>query len=164
MAPDALAPWAAWLAATPVAAAMRDGVWLYPVVETVHIVGFSLLVGAVAMFDLRVLGCARRLSVRLLAAHLLPWAVASLLLIVPAGVAMFASQPRDFLGNPTFLLKLALLVAAGVNAALFHVGVYRGVAHWDLDRAAPPLARAQAALSLLLWIAIIGCGRMLAYT
>ncbi len=164
MVPAWLAACAAWLHATPVAAAMREGVWLYPVVETVHIAGFSILVGAVAMFDLRVLGCARQLPVRSLGAHLLPWAVASLLLIVPAGLLMFASQPGDFLANSTFALKLALIALAGVNAALFHVGVYRGVAAWDVGTAAPPCARVQAALSLLLWVAVIACGRLLAYT
>jgi hypothetical protein len=162
--PAWLAACSAWLAATPVAAAMREGVWLYPLVETVHIAGFSILVGAVAMFDLRVLGCARQLPVRGLGAHLLPWAAASLLLIVPAGLLLFASQPADFLGNPTFALKLALIATAGVNAALFHAGVYRGVAAWDVAAPAPRRAKAQAALSLLLWAGVIACGRLLAYT
>ena len=94
----------------------------------------------------------------------LPWAAASLLLIVPAGLLMFASQPADFLGNPTFALKLALIATAGVNAALFHVGVYRGVAAWDVATPAPRRAKAHAALSLLLWVAVIACGRLLAYT
>ncbi len=156
--------WAEWVAATPVAQAMRDGVWLYPVVEIVHITGFAVLVGAVALFDLRLLGCARALPLRPLAAHLLPWAVASLLLIVPAGLLMFATQPRDFLSNDTFLLKMALLLAAGVNAALFHLGPWRRAAEWEVDVATPPGARLHALLSLLLWVGIIACGRLLAYT
>jgi hypothetical protein len=152
-----------WLAATPLSQAMRGSPWLYPVVETVHIAGFAVLVGAVALFDLRVLGCAKTLPLRALGRHLLRWALASLLLVIPAGVLLFASQPREFLSNPVFLLKLALLATAGLNAAAFHAGAYRGVAAWDAGHAAPPLARAQAALSLLLWLAIITCGRMLAY-
>jgi len=157
-------PWADWLAATPVAQAMRDGVWLYPIVEIFHITGFAVLVGAVALFDLRLLGCARALPLRPLAAHLLPWAVASLLLIVPAGLLMFATQPRDFLSNQTFLLKMALLLAAGVNAALFHLGPWRHVTAWEVDVATPLNARLHALLSLLLWVGIIACGRLLAYT
>lgn len=164
MAPAWLAAFVAWLHATPVAAAMRQGVWLYPLVETAHIAGFSILVGAVALFDLRVLGCASGLPVRALGAHLLPWAVASLLLVVPAGLLMFASQPADFIGNRTFMLKLALLALAGLNAALFHTGVYRGAAAWDVATPAPRRAKAQAALSLLLWLGVIACGRLLAYT
>jgi len=154
---------AEWLASTPLSQAMREHLWLYPVVETVHITGFAVLVGAVALFDLRVLGCARSLPVRALGRHLLRWALASLLLVVPAGVLLFSSQPLEFIANPVFRLKLALLAMAGLNAASFHAGVYRSVATWDMERPAPPLARAQAALSLLLWISVIACGRMLAY-
>ena len=112
-------PWtdaAAWVASTPVAAAMRGHAWLYPIVETAHILGFAVLVGAVAMFDLRVLGFGRELPVRALARHLLPWSVGSLLLVVPTGLLMFSTQPIEMLGNPVFLLKLCLIAAAGVNA------------------------------------------------
>ena len=148
----------------PLAQALREHAWLYPAVETLHIVGFAVLVGAVAMFDLRVLGCARRLPVDALAAHLLRWAVASLLLIVPAGLLLFASAPGDFLTNRTFGLKLALIALAGANALAFHLGVYRGVAGWNVAAPAPLRARAHALLSLLLWIGVIACGRLLAYT
>ena len=154
---------AGWLAETPLARAMRDSLLLYPIVEIVHIVGFCILVGAVAMFDLRVLGCGRALPVSALGRHLLPWSLGSLALIVPAGLAMFSTQPKDFLSNPVFLLKLALIAAAGVNALLFHVGVYRSVGVWDKGTASPPLAKAQALLSLALWLAVICCGRLLAY-
>lgn len=157
-------PWtdaAAWVASTPVAAAMRGHAWLYPIVETAHILGFAVLVGAVAMFDLRVLGFGRELPVRALARHLLPWSVGSLLLVVPTGLLMFSTQPIEMLGNPVFLLKLCLIAAAGVNALLFHLGPYRGAAGWQ--DGIPGWARLQAALSLLLWMAVITCGRMLAY-
>ncbi|QBQ39342.1 hypothetical protein E1742_08520 [Pseudoduganella plicata] len=143
---------------------MREAAWLYPIVEIVHITGFAVLVGAVALFDLRVLGCARALPLRALAAHLLPWAVGSLLLIVPAGLLMFSSQPGDFLGNRTFTLKMALLLAAGINAAFFHLGPWRRVSAWDVGAATPARARLHAALSLLLWVGVISCGRLLAYT
>ena len=78
-----------------IAAAMRDSLWLYPTVETVHIVGFVVLVGAVFLFDLRLLGFSRRLSVRQLALHLLPWSAAALILIVPTGILMFASAATN---------------------------------------------------------------------
>lgn len=153
-----------WLEASALAQAMRGGLWLYPVVETVHILGFVILVGAVAMFDLRVLGCARGLPVDALGRHLLPWAVASLALVVPAGLMLFSAHPQDFLGNRVFLFKLGLIALAGVNALLFHLGPYRTVAAWNSGVAAPAAARAHALASLALWIAVIGCGRFLAYT
>ncbi|WP_273029492.1 hypothetical protein [Massilia timonae] len=133
---------------------------MYPIVEIVHIVGFTVLVGAAAMFDLRLLGFGRALPVQALARHLLPWSWFGLLLIVPSGLWMFSTQP-ELLANGVFLLKLALIVAAGVNALVFHAGPWRGAAGWPAG--APAWARLHAALSLLLWIAVIACGRLLAY-
>ncbi|MGZ8287785.1 MAG: DUF6644 family protein [Telluria sp.] len=153
-----------WLEASPVGAAMRGSTWMYPIVEIVHISGFVILVGSVAMFDLRVLGFARTLPVQALARHLLPWAVASLGLIVPAGLMMFSAHPHDFAGNKVFQLKLALIGAAGLNAAAFHLGALRSVASWNVDVPAPALARFHAAASIGIWFAVICCGRLLAYT
>ena len=153
----------AWLAGTPLSLAMREGAWLYPIVEIVHIAGFSVLVGSVVLFDLRVLGCARTLPVAALGDHLLRWALASLLLVVPAGLLLFSAHPVELSANPAFLVKLVLIVVAGLNALAFHLLPYRSVAGWDRDSAAPPLARAGAALSILLWLGVITCGRMLAY-
>lgn len=153
-----------WLEATSLAAAMRGSLWMYPIVEIVHITGFVVLVGSVAMFDLRVLGFARTLPVQALGRHLLPWAVAALALIVPAGLMMFSAHPHDFASNKVFQLKLVLIGAAGVNAALFHAGAYRRAATWNQGVQAPPAARAHAVASLAIWIAVICCGRLLAYT
>ena len=149
--------------ALAIAKAMREQLWLYPAVEVVHIVGFVVLVGSVVMFDLRVLGLSRGVPVRGLARHLLPWSVAALLLIVPSGLLMFAAHAGDFLGNRAFQVKMALLLAAGMNAAFFHTGPYQTVAQWDTDAAAPLAARASVALSIVLWIGVIACGRLLAY-
>ena len=153
-----------WLETTPLSMAMRSSLWLYPIVEIVHIVGFVTLVGAVAMFDLRVLGFARSLPVHALGRHLLPWSLAGLALIVPAGLMMFSAHPHDFLNNRVFQVKLMLIAAAGINALLFHIGVYRSVAKWNKDVPAPALAKGQATGSLAIWIAVISCGRLLAYT
>lgn len=153
----------AWLAATPLSQAMRGDPWLYPVVEIVHILGFAVLVGGVVLFDLRVLGFARGIPVAALARHLLRWALASLLLIVPAGLLLFSAHPEELARNPVFQLKLVLIAAAGLNALAFHVFPYRGAAAWERERPAPPAARLQALLSILLWVCVISCGRLLAY-
>lgn len=132
--------------------------------EIVHITGFVLVVGAVLMFDLRLLGISRKLPLTLMARHLLRWSLAGLLLVVPAGLLMFSAHPQDFIANRVFLLKLALIMAAGINATVFHMGVWQGVAGWDTERAAPASARTHALLSIMLWISVIACGRLLAYT
>ena len=146
-----------------IAKAMRENLWLYPSVEIVHIVGFAILVGAVVMFDLRVLGVSKSIPVRALSRHLLPWSLAALLLIVPSGLAMFSAHAADFLNNRAFQLKMALLVTAGMNAAYFHTGPYQTVKEWDVDVKAPIAARISVALSIVLWLSIISCGRLLAY-
>ena len=156
--------WLATLEGSAFSQALRETVWLYPAIEVVHILGFSVLAGAIILFDLRVLGFAKSLPVNDLARHLLRWALAALLLIVPAGLAMFATQPLEFVGNRVFLLKLGLIAAAGLNALLFHLGVYRSVEGWNLGITAPGAARGQALLSILLWAGVITCGRLLAYT
>jgi hypothetical protein len=129
--------WLVWLETSASAVAMRQWLWLYPIVEIVHIVGFVVLVGAAVLFDLRLLGVSPHLSVTSMAGYLLPWARAS--------------------------LKLTGLVAAGLNVALFHVGTFKSVRVWDHDVVAPMTARIAALVSLILWIGIIACGRLLAY-
>ena len=144
--------------------AMRQSLWLYPIVEIVHLTGIALLVGSIAMLDLRLLGLSNAVPVRRLALHILPWTAASFLLIVPSGLAMFVAHAGDFIASPVFVLKISLILCAGVNAAVFHAGVFRGAAEWDVNRMPPAAARLSAALSLLLWISVIACGRLLAYT
>ncbi|GIZ50229.1 DUF6644 family protein [Noviherbaspirillum aridicola] len=153
-----------WIEQSALAEAMRTGLWTYPIVEIVHIVGFVLLVGSVAMFDLRLLGLGKALSVQALGRHLLRWTLLSLVLVVPAGLLMFSAHPSDFLGNPVFLLKLVLILLAGLNALLFHARVYRGAAEWDVGAEPPAAAKSHALVSLFTWIAVISCGRLLAYT
>jgi hypothetical protein len=153
--------------ASPLGVAMRQWLWLYPSVEIVHITGIALLFGSIAVLDLRLLGVSRSLSVKTLARHVLPWSVASFLLIVPSGLAMFAAHASEFIQSGVFVLKLCLILAAGLNAALFHAVTFRTADVWDLEEmrklAPPPSARLAGALSLLLWISVIACGRLLAY-
>ncbi|MGH7278985.1 MAG: DUF6644 family protein, partial [Candidatus Rokuibacteriota bacterium] len=137
--------------------------WLYPIVEIVHIVGFTVLVGAAVSFDLRLLGISRSLPVAGLERHLLPWARRALVLVVPSGVMMFMAHATEFLDNPAFLLKMLFLAAAGLNAGLFHRFTFRSVPLWDSETAAPAAAKLAAVASLGLWIGVISCGRLLAY-
>lgn len=146
------------------AVAMRQWLWLYPIVEIVHLTGIALLVGSIAILDLRLLGFGRTLPVRRLASHVLPWSAAAFLLIVPSGLLMFIAHAGEFIQSNVFVLKMCLILAAGANAAVFHAGAMRGAADWDVQRMPPPAARVAAGLSLALWVSVIACGRLLAYT
>jgi len=151
------------LEASALGQAMRQWQWLYPSVEIVHIAGIALLFGSIAILDLRLLGFSRQVSVRALSAHVLPWTAASFLLIVPSGLLMFTAHASDFIANPVLPVKMGLILLAGVNAALFHTITMRTAAAWDREAMPPPLARLAGAASLLIWISVIACGRLLAY-
>ena len=133
----------------------------HPVLVVTHTVGFVMLAGPAILFDLRVLGFSRRISVRALARHLLPCSAAALLLVLPTGVMMFNANANELLASPAFKVKMALLLAASVNAAIFHTGPFRSAAAWDADATAPLGARACAAVSIAAWLAIIACGQLL---
>jgi hypothetical protein len=153
-----------WLETSLMGATMRESLWMYPIVEIFHIIGFSVLVGSIVMFDLRILGLSKDIPVTAMARHLVRWSLLSLLFVIPAGIMMFTAHPGDFVANEIFLLKLTLIALAGINAVLFHLGVYRRVTSWNTLVTAPKLARVQALLSVVIWIAVISCGRLLAYT
>ena len=151
------------LEALPLAAAMRHSLWLYPIVEIIHILGFVVLAGSVAMLDLRLLGLSKTIPVTALARHILPWTLGALLLVLPSGLLMFIAHASDFISNPAFITKLTLLSLAAGNALWFHLGPYQSVGTWQTKLSPPIAAKASAALSLLLWLGVICCGRLLAY-
>jgi hypothetical protein len=155
--------WLGWLESTGVAVAMRQWLWLYPAVEIVHIVGFVILVGAAAMFDIRLLGGARHVPVVDMARHHLYWSRLSLVLVVPSGIAMFMAHATEMATNPAFRLKLLLIGAAGLNAWWCQLGPFRSVRCWNRGVAAPYAAKAAAVFSLVCWVGVITCGRLLAY-
>lgn len=155
--------WLLWLQEGAVGQAMRQSPLLYPVVEILHIVGFALLVGAIVGLDLRLIGAARWLSAAGLARHLLRLAIGGFCLALPMGALLFVTEAVSLSRNPVFLSKLALIALAGTNAVLFHLGAWRRVAGWDLQRP-PPAARVAGAVSMSLWLAVLACGRLIAYS
>jgi hypothetical protein len=80
---------------------------------------------------------------------------------------MFTAHASDFISSPVFILKMCLIMLAGLNAALFHAITFRTADVWDSEEMRklppPPSARAAGAFSLLLWVSVIACGRLLAY-
>jgi hypothetical protein len=152
-----------WIEQSALATAMRHELWLYPSIEILHIFGFVTLVGSIAMLDLRLLGLSRQIPVRALAGHLLPWTFGALIIIVPTGLMMFVAHASDCIANTAFVLKVSLIFGAGLNAAVFHMGPYRTVGQWDTAIATPAAAKFHAMVSLLIWMGVISCGRLLAY-
>lgn len=158
--------WVAWLDrlhTTPLAQAMRQSEWLYPAVEILHILGFCALVGAAALFDLRLLGISRQIPVQQMAAHLLPVAWVGFALAAPSGFLLLLSDAPSIGVSPIFLSKLALIGLAGVNAWVFHTRTARSLPAWNQHTHPPPAAKLGALFSLGIWIAVIALGRLIAY-
>jgi hypothetical protein len=127
----------------------------YPLLEVLHIVGIAALLGSLLLFELRVWGLGSALPIVALARLALPLSLGGFALAATSGALMFASQSAELIANRAFVVKMGLLLLAGLNAAFFHAR--GGTARLD------SLARAQTLLSLGLWLAVIFCGRWIAY-
>jgi hypothetical protein len=153
-----------WLAATRGSVALHESLYMYPLVESVHVLTLCLFVGLAAALDLRLLGLTfRRVPVSEVAARLLPFMAAGFIVMITTGSLLFYAIPVRSFHNVFFRLKMILLVLAGLNAWVFHARVYRRVFDWDLDPITPRAARIGGVASLILWAAIIVSGRMIAY-
>lgn len=152
-----------WLEKTPWAVAIRQSLWLYPALEIAHILGIVLLVGASFMFDLRLLGFSKNLPLNGLSRHLLPWSERGLFLIVPSGLLLFITNAKTLALDPVFWIKLLLLLVAGLNVFVFHRFVFNDKDDLRDSEELPLFSKVSAVISILVWIAIIACGRLLAY-
>ena len=153
-----------WLEATWVGSSVRQSLWLFPAIETVHLLGMALLVGTVAAFDLRLLGWAmHRRRVSELAWRLLPWSWVGFFVQVITGAMLFSSEAVHVYANPAFRVKMMLIILAGVHALVFHLTIYRDVASWDDDRVMPAGARVAGLLSILIWIGVVAAGRFIGF-
>src|SRR5688500_17913741 len=151
-----------WLEYTSMAVYIRRLPWLFPAIEIVHIVGFVFLVGSAFLFDLRLLGIARKLSVKEVADYVLPWSRRSLFIVIPSGLLLFITQAKALSASGVFGLKLILILIAFTNAGIFHRFTYRSVSDWSPSQT-PAAAKAAALISLVLWTFVITCGRLIAY-
>jgi hypothetical protein len=129
--------------------------WAYPALESAHLLGVALLVGSLAVLDLRVWGHGAALPAPALARLSLTLTALGFALAAASGLLMFTTQPQELLANRAFVLKMGLLMAAGANAAWFH-------ARGSLQRL-DGVARTQVLASMLMWVAAITCGRWIAY-
>ena len=142
--------------AAPVAA-LRESVFAYPLINSLHIVGVALLFGAIVALDLRLIGWRRAAGpVDELAQLLLPVAVGGLLLAIPAGLLLFATDARAYAASPLFQAKLLLIALAVTNALWLRTRDWRG------ERPQRHVALAACA-SILLWLGAIVLGRMVGY-
>lgn len=150
-----------WLGGWPGAVLLQQSGTAYLVVNAAHILAIGLLVGAVLPLDLRLIGFFRAVPLQVIGPFLQKIAFAGGVLAVMTGLWLFSVRPRDYAANPAFLAKMGLLVLAFGNVALQHAGGrFRSAVE---GQAVVPRVRAVAALSALLWLAVLVAGRWIGF-
>ena len=145
-------------------AGVRESLWLFPVIEIVHLLGMAALVGTIAAFDLRLLGWVlQRVRVTELAGRLFPWAWAGFAVQVVTGAMLFSSEAVKMVANPAFQVKMFLIFLAGVHAMVFHRTIYRDVAAWDECAVLPAGAKVAGLVSIVLWVGVVAAGRFIGF-
>lgn len=148
----------------PFAVAISESEWLFPTIETVHVLALCLVVGSIAMLDLRLLGVTtRKLGVLQLSDEVLPWTWTAFVVAAASGALMFSSAAAKYYMNVPFRLKICLLALAGINMAVFHFTAFRAVRDWNLVLPTPRSARIAATLSLVFWIGVVFAGRWIGF-
>lgn len=151
---------AEWLSQTPLSIALTDSENAFPAIESLHVIAITLVVGSIAIVDLRLLGlAARRRDASELIASILPITWSAFALGVATGILLFAANPIGYSANVYFLGKLVLLAIAGANMILFHVFAHR---HLATEGALAP--KLSGGVSLTLWVAIVTFGRLIGFT
>ena len=154
-----------WLQRTSLAVHVRDSLFAFPLIESTHVVGLTLVFGTIVIFDLRLLGLAStKRPFQRLAADILPWTWVAFLVSAATGALMFITNASVYYHNAYFRAKMTLLLLAAINMLVFELTTRRTVGSWDRSASAPPLGRAIAAISLVIWIGVIVTGRMIGFT
>jgi hypothetical protein len=150
---------------TGLASYIRHSLYVFPFLEAVHVMALAVVFGTVTIVDLRVLGLASTARpFQRVADELLRWTWAGFAVSVLTGATMFTTNARVYADNTAFRIKLVLLALAGLNMLIFHVTAGRTASRWEYGRSAPAIGRTAAALSIVLWMAIIFAGRVIGFT
>jgi hypothetical protein len=153
-----------WLHDTSFGTVIRESVWAEPIIETIHVLTLGVFLGFVILLDLRLLDLVlRRTPVSTIFRQLNPWLFGAFGVMLVTGVSLFAGDPVLFYGTIFFKLKMLMLLAAALNVVVFSLTTGRTMMQWDMLPATPRGAKVTGLLSLVLWIAVVACGRGIAY-
>jgi hypothetical protein len=154
-----------WLQGTGLAVRIRDSLYVFPLLESAHVIGLALVFGTIAVIDLRLLGVAStERSFRRMASDIFKWTWAAFALTALTGSLMFITNAVVYFNNVFFRAKIVLLLLAGINTLVFELTARRTIHRWDRAASAPPIGRTVATLSLVIWIAVIVAGRIIGFT
>lgn len=155
-----------WIEASPLGQGVRNSIWIFPVVESIHILAIVLLAFTAALIDLRLLGGGflRRRPVAEVARQLTPWMWRAIGLLILTGIVLFASEAASkCYDSKAFYVKMALIAIAVINAAISSAVVKSRADQWDHASSAPVRAKIMALISLVAWAGVVFAGRAIAY-
>ena len=152
-----------WLAhaAPPIAEFMRSK-WGWPMAESIHFLGLSMLVGCIGMFDLRLLGIGKRIPIAALH-KLIPLGLTGFAINITSGSLFLLTEPDQYIYNPSFQFKVLFIMIAGLNALSFYAMSWKRATAEGAPPEAPRYAKLVAVVSLSMWIGVIVCGRLLTF-
>ncbi len=154
---------AQWLSATPLSLALRELDWLVPLLQTVHILAIAMVVSSVFLIDVRLLDFTRSQSITETARRFMPWIWTGLAILAVSGAALITVEPMRALPNPAFQIKMALLFVAIAATWLFQISLRGDAVFWQSAGSRRSMATVLAVSAFLLWCAIVGAGRLIAY-
>ena len=153
------------LQASPLAVFIHKTPWAFTTIEVIHVFAVSMVLGTIAIVDLRLLGFASsKRPFSELSRRLLPFTWAAFVLAVIAGSILFISRATDYVANTVFWVKMALIVLAGINMMIFEFITARGVQQWNLSPTPPAPARLAGGISIACWVLVVFFGRLIAFT
>jgi hypothetical protein len=153
-----------WVESTSSSQALAGSIWTYPAIESLHAIGVAVFLGLLLVWDLRLLGVMfTRVPVTEVWARLIPWITAGAVFMMTTGVMLFWAKPVYSWGHIFFRIKIAALLLALLNAAVFHLGIERRLVDWDLTPTPPRAARIAGVCSIVLWAVIVVAGRLIGY-
>jgi hypothetical protein len=152
-----------WLERSYVGHAVRTSNWLFPTIESFHILGLILVIGSIMWFDFRLLGFTADKSVSQVGLDVMPGARVGFVTSMSSGVLLWTSEAAHLYINPAFRLKMLMLVLIGVNAGVFELITRRSINQWDNAKATPVAAKMAGVLSIVLWTSVVFLGRWIAY-
>jgi hypothetical protein len=149
----------------PLSGWIRENSNAFPFIESLHVLGIAMVFGTILVVDLRLLGVkSHRGSAKKLTEELLPFTWWAFVMTAITGVLMFITNAVSYAYNTAFLIKIGLIILAGLNMMWFHSTAYRKIAAWDLDMPPPAAARFAGFVSLIFWTTVIVLGRWIGFT
>ncbi len=156
-----LLPFFTWCEQSAIGEAIRNSQWLFPVIESVHLLGLVVIAGAVLVVDMRLFGLGlRQQPVAKLARDAQPWLIGSLMVMLTTGILLFLSEAIKCYYSPAFAVKMTCLLLA----TIFTFTVRRKVALADEGRVGPLRGRLVALVSVALWSGVGIGGRWIGFS